>query len=110
MTDKPNCSNCPNTSCWNNIIRQEKILTLEQSLETRVSYVAVRDHTKIHGCLSHPGTKEWMMGDMIEKLNEQKERAEMEYKSAQAYGFKLERKGRYKALGEAIAIIKGGCG
>jgi hypothetical protein len=68
MTDKPNCGNCPNTSCYNNLIRQDKILTLEQTLETRVSYVAVRDHTKTHGCLSHPGAREYLMKDVIEEL------------------------------------------
>jgi len=61
---KPNCENCPNTSCYNNLIRQDKILTLEQTLETRVSYVAVRDHTNTHGCLLHPKSKEYLMRDV----------------------------------------------
>ena len=68
MTEKPNCGNCPNTSCYNNLIRQDKILTLEQSSDTRLSYVAVRDHTKTHGCLSNPNAKEWLMADVIKEL------------------------------------------
>jgi len=62
MTDKPNCGNCPHY----------KYLIVE----TEGGYCSIADDFIDHitdtiekvGCLSHPGAREWLMRDVIEKL------------------------------------------
>jgi len=53
MTNKPNCGNCPDKRCvWKDI-------------------PDIRYATKSIGCLSHPGAREWLMKDILEKLEVQ---------------------------------------
>ena len=107
IIQKPNCGNCPNTSCYNNLIRQDKILTLEQTLETRVSYVAVRDHTKTHGCLSHPNAREYLMAPVIKELERKRTKAQKEI-TREFLEQDTYREGIVKMCGEAIILIRDG--
>ena len=91
---KPNCGNCPDH-------------TENQYMDFCHGYPMSNDnptemlnHIKKHGCLDHPGAREYLMQDVVKELNRREHNLGMHLTERE--------KGKCDGYNEAIALIRDG--
>jgi len=115
MTDKPNCGNCPYPK--SNTPDAYKCSYLMASVDEwegthKKNLLPGKDRrynfTKVVGCLSHPGAKEWLMADVIKELEKQQEELERKARTLmfQPMGDKYASKA--EGIKKAISLIRNG--
>ena len=106
MTDIPNCENCPKFSYVEKDVNSGKLCRAcgcpqDQVLKLPTCDGNVEQYnqmiTKKHGCLDHPGAREWLMKDILEEIDKRGQKAtdNREWEVSAVYA-------------EAIALIRDG--
>ena len=94
MTEKPNCTNCPHAQN----LGDDETPAMYCAEASKHNYIMECDYedTQLRGCMWHPGAREWLMRDVIEKLEQISKLELVEEQECYIDGIR-----------EAIALIKG---
>jgi hypothetical protein len=102
MTEKPNCSNCPHHT-------ENKYMDFCCGYPlSNDNPTEIYNHIKKRGCLSHPGAREWLMGDVIETMGNEIQCIEDDIPEMQNLGNINKAMQTIGVLRAAISLIKNG--